>query len=200
MLTIHPYTQSLSSSKFRRTTRASLISSALVALVLLGLSLSACGGGGGGGGGDGFQGAAKVDMSISPSSIDAGDRTLVKTKLSDIHENGISLKFRYPEGLRYIANTAVLFVDDDEYEIDPNFQVTNETDGTYLVFLLAQEQFNEDLKGTVEFELEGRDEVKAGKIEVDPDVDDTQLPDSQEFDPAAPEFQPEDSATINVKG
>ena len=161
--------------------------------------------GGGGGGGDEFVGAANVSINSSPQQIDSGDRTRVSIELSDVHENGIAVKVRFPSGLRYVPSSSFLMVGEREIDISPTVNATDDTeDQTYLVFYLTQSQFrrsNQEYNGesgTLLIQLEGRKTVVDGEIEVDPDVDDPAEDNTIEFDLASPEFVSEASASITV--
>jgi hypothetical protein len=169
------------------------------------LPIVGCGGGGGGGGGDEFVGAANVSINSSPQQIDSGDRTRVSIELSDVHENGIAVKVRFPSGLRYVPSSSFLMVGEREIDISPTVNATDDTeDQTYLVFYLTQSQFrrsNQEYNGesgTLLIQLEGRKTVVDGEIEVDPDVDDPAEDNTIEFDLASPEFVSEASASITV--
>lgn len=166
-------------------------------------TLSACGGGGGGD--EDFVGAATVSLSVQPSQIDSGDRAQVTSRLGDVHETGIGVKFRHPTGLRYVPGSAFLKVSNKEYDITPAVNVeSNEDDARYLVFYLPQKIFQtgsqeyNGQQGTLTFQLVGRQEVEEGLVEVDPDVDDPAIDNSVEFDLANPEFVAEDEAPISV--
>ncbi|MEZ4754763.1 MAG: hypothetical protein R3A13_10730 [Bdellovibrionota bacterium] len=132
---------------------------------LLGLTSYGLGCGGGGGGG-GFVGAAVVNVSNSPRSIDTGDRTQVKTTISEVHDNGISLKFRYPTGLTYVSDSSFLIVGSSRIDVGPTI---NQGDGThiYLVYYFDADTFRSGRAGTLTFELEARSEVSDGRVEVD---------------------------------
>lgn len=178
---------------------------ALSLLPLLTFALASCGGGGGGGGEGDFVGAARVSISSSPREIDSGDRTLVSIRLSDVHENGIAVKIRYPSGLRYVPSTSFLMVGERELDVSPSVNATDEKeDLTYLVFYLSQSQFRRSSQryngenGVLTVQLEGRDTVVEGEIEVDPDVDDPAEDNAIEFDLTSPEFVSEASSSISV--
>jgi hypothetical protein len=167
-------------------------------------TLTGCGGGGGGGG-DSFFGAANVSVRATPSRIDSGDRTQVTMELSDVHENGIAVKIRFPAGLRYVQASSFLMVDEKEIDVTPTINQTVESeDLTYLVFYLSQAQFRRSSReyngepGTLIIQLEGRKAVLDGEIEVDPDVDDPDEDNQVEFDITNPEFVSEGSASIEV--
>jgi hypothetical protein len=185
----------------RPTLRLALTSS--VAALLLS-SPTGCGTGGGGGDGD-FVGAATVTISASPNRIDTGDQTLVSTRISEINDRGIALKFKFPSGLRYVPKSASLDAGGEEKEIDPTFQATSSRENdNYLVFFLTQSQFQpagrdyNGESGTLTIRLEGTSSVRDGFVEIDPDVDDPDIENSSEFDVNEPEFTAEDAASIEV--
>jgi hypothetical protein len=176
-------------------------------LCSLATALAGCGGGGGGGSSDegDFVGAANVSIHTTPGRIDTGDRTETSIELSNVHENGIALKIRYPEGLRYVPGSAFLLIDKKEIDISPTVNATAKGENeTFLVFYLSQSQFKRSgqkytgQSGTVVLQLEGQDSVVDGEIEVDPDVDDPAEDNSTEFNIDTPEFVAEDSAAISV--
>ncbi len=164
---------------------------------------TACGGGGGGG--DDFVGAATVGIRLQPSTIDSGDRTQVTIDVGDVHDNGIALKIRFPNGLRYVPASAALLVDEQQTKLTPTVNALAEDENSiYLVFYLSQslfrasgEEYNGQM-GTLRLQLEGRKAVKDGKLEVDADVDDPQESNDSEFTLSSPEFAAEDEASIEV--
>jgi len=186
-----------------------MVSSSIFKNSLIAFSLVAavgCGGGGGGGGGaDEFVGAARVSVRCSPKNIDSGDRTQVSITLSQVHENGIAVKVRFPVGLKYVPSSSFLKVGERELDASPAVNATSETEEmNYVVFYLTQGQFSRTTQeyageaGTLLIQLEGRKTVTDGEIEVDPDVDDPAEDNSTEFDITSPEFISEASASISV--
>jgi hypothetical protein len=186
-----------------------MVSSSIFKNSLVAFSLVAavgCGGGGGGGGGaDEFVGAARVSVRCSPKNIDSGDRTQVSITLSQVHENGIAVKVRFPVGLKYVPSSSFLKVGERELDASPAVNATSETEEmNYVVFYLTQGQFSRTTQeyageaGTLLIQLEGRKTVTDGEIEVDPDVDDPAEDNSTEFDITSPEFISEASASISV--
>jgi hypothetical protein len=166
-------------------------------VLLLTLFVAACGGGGGGGA---FSGAANVDINAEPRNIDAGDRMKVRTYISDLHKNGIALKFSFPAKMSYVASTALIVTSDgNEIDISPTNNIGSK-DSNYLVFYLQPSDFGDDELGYVEFELSGNESVSDGKLAVDPDVDDPTVDNSVEFNVDAPQFDEEDSISISVEG
>lgn len=176
--------------------------------ILLAL-LCGCGSGGGGGGDGEFVGAAKVNLTVSPDSIDTHDRAKVTIKIKNVIDTGILLKVRFPEELSYAVNTAKLKIDTEDTAdtVSPSHNQTN-NDTTYLVFFLNRDQFG-DMEGdngesisepsTLTFELIGDAKLNNGTIEVDADVNDPTIDDSIEFDINEPAFDPESEASISVK-
>lgn len=184
--------------------RPSLITTVLLASLAT-TSLLGCGGGGGDDSGD-FSGAANVNMSVTPSNLDSGDRTVVRVEVSDVHENGIALKFRYPAGLVYVPNSGTIIVDEKETSIKPRVNaVTADDESVYLVFYLPQKLFRRSGQqyagepGTVELQLVGKLAVQDGLVEVDADVDDPGVADTLEFNISKPEFLAEDQQSITVQ-
>jgi hypothetical protein len=184
-----------------------MVSSSIFKNSLIAFSLVAaigCGGGGGGGA-DEFVGAARVSVRCSPQNIDSGDRTQVSITLSQVHENGIAVKVRFPVGLKYVPSSSFLKVGERELDASPAVNATSETEEmNYVVFYLTQGQFSRTTQeyageaGTLLIQLEGRKTVTDGEIEVDPDVDDPAEDNSTEFDITSPEFISEASASISV--
>ena len=170
--------------------------------LLLTVALSACGGGGSSS--DSFVGAADVSISAQPSEIDSGDRTEVSIEVSNVHESGIALKIRFPQGLSYVPTTALLLVDQDEIDLTPTVNAMSSDEERYLVFYIPQDAFtpgSEDYSGqaaTVVLQLEGTAKVNDGLIEVDPDVDDPQQSNDTEFSIDNPEFVAEAETSITV--
>ena len=169
-----------------------------VALLLLLTQASGCGGGGGGGGDD-FIGAAQVTIRASPSKIDTGDRMLVSVDISEVNENGIALKLKFPDGLTYVPSSSSLVIADQSIDISPTVN-QGKFNSVYLVYYLKKGIFGKDNRGTVELFLEGASAVVDGSLGVDADVDDPLIDNSVEFDPNNPDFVAEDSVDVNVEG
>lgn len=160
---------------------------------------------GGGGGGDDFVGAATVGVRLQPSRIDSGDRTQVTIDIGDVHDTGIALKIRFPNGLRYVPSSATLLVDKQQTKLTPAVNALAEDENSiYLVFYLSQSLFRPSggeyngQMGTLRLQLEGRKAVRKGAVEVDADVDDPQESNDSEFTLSDPEFAAEDEASIEV--
>ena len=182
--------------------KAPLLTSLAIASCLV---FSAAGCGGGGGNGDNFYGAAKVSVTAKPTRIDTGDRTQVKMELSEIHENGIAVKIRFPSGLVYVPGSSFLEVGPKEIDVDPKIITSDSSqEVSYVVIFLSQDQFRRSSdpyqgeSGTLRIELVGRKAVFDGEIEVDPDVNDLAVDDAVEFDVKNPNFVAEGSASIQV--
>jgi hypothetical protein len=167
--------------------------------------LAGCGGGGGGSDSSDFVGAAEVSMQATPTKIDSGDRTLVTTEVSNVIESGIALKFRFPDSLRYVPESAFLYVNKKEIDLTPTVnQVSTEERARYVVFYIKQNLFAkpgrkyEGEGGTIKLQLEGVKALEEGKIEVDADVDDPAEDNATEFKIDSPEFVAEDDSNIAV--
>lgn len=178
----------------------------LALLASVTVALHGCGGGGGDGGSDSFSGAASVSIRVTPSDIDTGDRTEVELSVGDVSDVGIALKVRYPSGLRYVASSATLTVDNVEKKINPGANVTSqEAKISYLVFYLPQKSFRSPGEtyngepGTITFQLSAKSQVQDGLVEVDADIDDPAKPNTEEFKITSPEFLADDQAPISVR-
>jgi hypothetical protein len=180
----------------------------LVITSTVALACAAVTGCGGGGGSDDptFVGAANVTIKTTPSTIDSGDRTLVQSEISEVHENGISLKFRFAESLRYVPDSAVLLINNKEIELSPTVNKVSEDENlVYLVFYLKRSQFTKPGQkyqgegGEVRIQLEGLKALDEGKIEIDADVDDPAENNSVEFSIDDPEFVSADETYIRVR-
>lgn len=184
--------------------RSSLLPTILIASLSTTI-MCGCGGGGGDDSSD-FSGAANVSMSVNPSTLDSGDRALVSVEVSDVHANGIALKFRYPNGLAYVPKSGALFVDEKKVTIKPVVTAVSADEASvYLVYYLPQKLFRRASQqyagepGTVEFQLVGKTAVNDGLIEVDADVDDPTVSNTTEFNISKPEFLAEDQQSISVQ-
>jgi hypothetical protein len=159
----------------------------------------ACGGGGGGGSSpEGELAIADTAIEVSPATIDAGDQMLVKVFVSQVRNDGVLLKVRFPIGLSYRRASSFIVVDGVSLDVDPNFQ---ETSGgfNYLVFDFSRALFGESNFGEVRVTLDGVGPVTSGKVEVDPDLNDQSLLPSQKFDAGVPQFDAEDSEDVIVR-
>ena len=172
----------------------------VVTALLCLIPLAGCGGGGGDdGGSDGdFNGAAEASVSASPSEIDPGDRTRVTIEIRDVNPDGIALKIRFPDGLEYVPASAYLTIDKEKIDVTPTVSVRKDS-SRYLVFYIAQEDLGEQNEGKLQFELLGIGSEPEGMIEIDPDVDNPQIPNSEEFVVDNPGFTAEAATEISVR-
>lgn len=161
--------------------------------------LAGCGGGGGGGGeDDDFIGAAQVFVEASPSRIDPGNRTRVRVRISEIHESGVLLKIRFPEGLDYARGSSFLRTDDNTFDVDPIFNGKASDGFVYLVYSITRSSIPSGEEGELGLQLTGVKEVVDGKIGVDADVDNPALSNASEFKVETPDYNAEDEADIDV--
>lgn len=168
----------------------------LLGIITLLPFLVSCGGGGGGGGS--ATGAAFVRIDAKPRVIDTGDRILVSLQVADIHDNGISLKIRFPAELSFVEGSAVIDVEEEETGIVPDVQAASDSE-TYIVFYLSGNDFGRNEEGLLTFELQGREPAEDAAIEVDPDVDDPLIDNAIEFSVDAPLFSAEDQIHVRVE-
>ncbi len=163
------------------------------------IALFSVGCGGGGGGGGGFVGAANVSLQARPTSIDTGDNTRLTVQISEVHEDGIALKVRFPKALTYVPDSAILDADDTEYDVTPedNVSINNYT---YLVFYFDRSTFGNADFGSFTLELKAKTEVEDETIGVDADIDDPLVDNTHEFQSDNPEFAAESEVSIRVRG
>ena len=161
--------------------------------------LGACGGGGGGD--SDYVGGAEVSISAQPATLDPGDWIQVSVRISKVHKNGIALKIRFPEALKYSDSTSVLTVNNNEFKLTPT---VNASDGryTYLVYFLSQDYFGQEGTdtGDLVFELKALESYDDGEIGVDVDVDDPTISNDSEFNVNDPEFYPDDAVQFRIRG
>lgn len=113
------------------------IATLVAATSALSAAIASCGGIGGGGGGDGGGTAnypGSLTLSVERDRIDSGDMDRVQIEINDLNPDGAILKFHYPNSLRYVGNSAILFPNREEQsDISPYDEVS--IDGErYLVF------------------------------------------------------------------
>ncbi len=168
-----------------------------VAALAFSFILSSCGGGGGG---DSFVGAANVSVTVDPHEIDIADRTRVQIRVWDLSADGILLKVRFPDGLSYVPESAVLKAGRVEEELTPAF-LQADRNYVYIVFFLDQSDFGPrgTSTGTVTFQLKGVENVSKGSVQADADVNDENIPDPQEFNIDDPQFEVQSSDDITVR-
>lgn len=164
---------------------------------LLVFTITSCGGGGGGSSND-FQGAARVFISASPIRIDTGDRMQVSIDISEIHPDGILLKIKFPTGLRYVPASSFFKIDNFTGDASPLANEIGDGNNRFLVYSVKPSSFGEREQGKLHFEIQGIAEVESGQIQVDPDVDNPLISNSEEFNVDSPDFSPEDGLGIAV--
>jgi hypothetical protein len=195
-----PNSTTIDSLQESNKSRRSFLQSSATRCTLAALALTGSACGGGGGGSDAFVGAAIVNIDAVPRETDPGKRVQVTARINEVHPDGIFLKLRYPDGFSYATGTASFSAQDSERKIPPQFNQTDEVEGTtYLVFNLSRTLFTEENEGTLVLELNSESEARSGKIELDADVNDPTIADLQEFSVENPEFNEQDEVTITVK-
>jgi len=170
----------------------------LIFLSLVLLSASSCGGGGGAG--NDFFVAATIDIDAYPESIYVGERTIITTYIDDVCANGVVVKFRYPQSLHYVPETAFLDIDGQIVDIGPLFNGLSRKDYyNYLVFVFPQETFGKHRNGKLFFHLEAAKMNNAARVAVAATMRDTNLPDTQQFNINDPKFGSDTEVTIRIK-
>ena len=157
----------------------------------LSAAIASCGGIGGGGGGDGGGTAnypGSLSLSVERDRIDSGDMDRVQIEINDLNPDGAILKFHYPNSLRYVGNSAILFPNREEQsDISPYDEVS--IDGErYLVFFLYSSSALNDAFISLEFDLKATKSNSEAYVEVDLDNNDLNILDSLEFKASSPRF------------
>jgi hypothetical protein len=172
----------------------------LLGMMLFALGISSCGSGGSDDNTDSdFLGAARVSLSISPGKVDTGDRIQVNIEMSDIHPDGILLKVKYTTALRFVPESAKFIANNKNNATSPLFDLDNDDDEHFLVFVVRQNSFGTPKQGRLNFELQGVEETERAAIEIDPDVDNPLIANADEFNIEEPEFTAEDNSSVEVQ-
>lgn len=163
------------------------------------VSLSLLGCGGDGSSDDSFLGAARVGLSISPNSLDTGDRTTIDIFLSDLNFDGVVVKIRYPKSLSYVAETAFLEIGANlKLKFNPVIEASSSLD-TYLIFILEPSTIELDRNRVLTLQLRA-DKAGSGMIGVDADVLEKGITGATfQFNPDNAQFSSEDESSISVE-
>ncbi|GEM_PF-4672000 len=163
-------------------------------LILI-LALAACGSGGGGDPDPLSTKPADVTLTISSGNILVGDRLAVRSELSDIHPNGIVLKWRVPRSMIRVVNTEFLSLPRDQrIELTP-FIDDEKGDYRYIVYVFTSSTFDDERRARIDFQLQATKPVDDALVELDVDIYDTTKSISEQFDIDRPLFGP-----VIVKG
>ena len=140
---------------------------------------------------------AQVSLRVNPRVIDSGDRIKVAIDIYAIEDPEIAVKIRIPVALSYVVDSSTLTVDNVIYDAGP---LDNESDSnyTYLVYYLDEDNFALSDQGLLELTLKGESNIANGKVAVDIDLDDPEISNSQEFDIANPQFDSQASEDVRV--
>lgn len=178
------------------------------ATAILIAAATACGmGGGGGGGGGGGSDTANsnyegyIDFQLEKDSLDSGDLTQVSLTVYDMNPNGVILKFHYPEALRLVRGSGVLYVGNDGYSQQIFADAEETVDGSrYLAYFLFPKDIDNGSQQTVVFDLKAIAPDASAYLEVDLDNNDPNIPDSKEFSAEDPQFTSIDRFNIGIVG
>ena len=180
----------------------SLVKLSLVTMVA---AAAACGMGGGGGGGDtgsansNFEG--EIDFQLEKDSLDSGDLTQVRVTVRNMNANGVILKFHYPEALRIVRGSGLLFVGNDGYSRPIYADAEESVDGSrYLAYFLFPKDIDDGNQQTVQFNLKAVAPDSAAYIEIDLDNNDPNIPDRREFSAEDPQFTNIDRWNVGIVG
>ncbi len=154
----------------------------------------ACGSGGGGGG---ASEPAQVIITVSPEILDSGERTTVKVSLFDFSEEQVAIKVRYPAALDYVTESSTYVIEGQDVDAGPDVEDSDETHD-YLVFYFDTETLEGSDRLELFFKLRAAADVTPDDIEVDIDLDDPDIKNSEEFAVATPLFDAQDEAFIQV--
>lgn len=181
-----------------------VFTAARITSLLLGLSLSAatvsCGGGGGGSGSSSPNYPGDLSFRVERSQIDPGDKNRVYVEIDNLNSSGAILKFRYPNALRYVPNSAWFFRGMDEAVHVAPYDETSLDGDRYLVFFLYPSSAINDSFITLEFDLKAVKSNSDAFIEVDLDNNDQGVPDSIEFRPSDPRFSALEKWDVEIEG
>ncbi len=175
----------------------------VAATTALSAAIASCGGIGGGGGGDGggtANYAGSLSLSVERDRIDSGDKNRVRIEINDLNPDGAILKFHYPNSLRYVGNSAILFPDREERsDISPYDEVSINGE-RYLVFFLYPSSALNDVYISLEFDLKATKSDSEAYVEVDLDNNDLNILDRLEFKASSPRFSALERWDIVIEG
>jgi hypothetical protein len=168
---------------------------------------TACGMGGGGGGGGSSSDTANsnyegwIDFQLEKDSLDSGDLTQVSLTVYDMNPNGVILKFHYPEALRLVRGSGVLYVGNDGYSQQIFADAEESVDGSrYLAYFLFPKDMEDGNQQTVQFDLKAIAPDASAYLEVDLDNNDPNIPDRKEFSAEDPQFTNIDRFNVSIVG
>jgi hypothetical protein len=171
-----------------------------LALALTLLATACGGGGGGGGGGNDSNYAGNIVIDLERDHIDSGDLTRVALEVVDINPKGAIMKIRLSKSLRFVANSAVMFPDrKEERPTAPDKRADTDNERFLVFFIDPRDALGGDFM-SLAFNLKGTSGDKHGFIEVDLDNNDPNIPDSKEFDAAAPRFTAKERRSVHIEG
>lgn len=157
-------------------------------MLFLLLALCSCGGGGGGEPDPLSTKPADVSLTISSGNVLVGDRLAVRGDLSDIHPNGIVVKWRVPRSMVRVSNTEVLTLPGDQrVEISPMLD-DEKGDFRYIVYVFPSSTFDKNRRARIDLQLRATKPVDDALVELDVDIFDTSKPSSKQFDLNRPLF------------
>ena len=172
-----------------------------ISILILCFALTSCGGGGGGG--DQITPpplvGAHVEIALSNDTIGVGDRFRTTVTLSDVDDNGVIVKIRFPSALFYIIDSSVLTADGESMAIEPFVGPRTTSSETVMAYYFPRSAFGGSTEGELVFNFRGGSVLESGKIEVDEDIHNPDKTLPQQFSIRNPLFSAEDSKDITVQ-
>lgn len=175
----------------------------LLVPVAIGLTMASCGGGGGGGGGGGAESnyPGYVEFHVERDSLDSGDLTDITVTVTDVHRDGVFLKFHYPSSLAYRSGSAIMHSGDEEsWTMTSPFDAASNGADKYLVFRVSPPPEDQNNRVRVGFTLRAVSGDPYAYVEVELDNNDPSLPDNLEFHDSSPQFSSDDRWNISIAG
>lgn len=178
----------------------------IVALFLLCLFVCSCGSDSG----DSSSDTGSLVLQVSPSQIKVGTLSFVTlvfngVAFDDLDKDGINIKFLLPEELEFVKGSAVLVLRNGAVQIEPVFNgAVGEVDdedleqltaggSKFVVFSVSGALLDEEVSGTIEFNVRGTEKELKARLSVDLDKGTV-----SNFDASNSGFDPEATTEVDV--
>lgn len=151
----------------------------------------------GGGGSDPYE-PASVSVDVSPYAIDSGDNTTVTVDYWKNTDDDFVIKVRYPVNIKYVLDSSTLEVKGKVLDAGPDVAFQDEESG-YLAYFIDRSKAPRASQGKLTFVMQGLTDLQTGgKVEVDVDLDDPDVPDKEEFSSTEIKFTAQEYDDIRV--
>lgn len=178
----------------------------IIALFVLFVSICACGSSGS----DSSSDTGSLVLGVNPNQIKVGTISFVTLTFNsvgfdDLDKDGINIKFLLPEELEFVKGSAVLVLRDGAVQIEPVFNgAVGEVDDedleqltaggtTFVVFSIPGATLDEEVSGTIEFNVRGTEKELKARLSVDLDKGEV-----KNFDASNSGFDPEATTEVDV--